>query len=156
MNKAATTIGIGMKMFRRGLFVYILALTGLIGGAPALAQLHGDGVLRTDTFNGDVFVSGGEVTIRATVTADVIAMGRNVTIRSDVSGDVVTSGGKVTVGDQIGGYVLAAAAGTVRAKGKINDGMTALGGKVEATGRIDGDVKRPAGGSKQKRNWAAI
>ena len=99
MNKAATTIGIGMKMFRRGLLVYILALTGLIGGAPALAQLHGDGVLRTGTFNGDGFVSGG----------------------------------KVTVGD-----------------------LLALGGKVEAAGRIDGDVKRPAGGSKQKRNWAAI
>ncbi len=96
MNKAATTIGIGMKMFRRGLLVYILALTGLIGGAPALAQLHGDGVLRTGTFNGDVFVSGG----------------------------------KVTVGDQIAGYVLAAAAGTVRAEGKINGEMTAVGGDV--------------------------
>ena len=85
-----------MNIVRRGLFLYLLVFTILIGSAPVLAQLHGDGVLRTGTFNGDVFVSGG----------------------------------KVTVGDQIAGYVLAAAAGTVRAEGKINGEMTAVGGDV--------------------------
>jgi hypothetical protein len=159
--KAATTIGFDMKIFRRGLFLFVLALTALAGGAPALAQLHGDDVLRTGTFNDDVFVSGSHVTIRATVNAGVIAMGSNVNIRSQVTGDVVTAGAKVTVGDQIGGDVLAAA-GAVRAKGEIAGEMTAvggdvelkaaiggdvlaLGGKVEAAGRIDGDVKLAGG-----------
>lgn len=161
MNKAATTIGISMHIVRRGLFIYVLALTILIGGAPALAQLHGDDVLRTGTFNDDMFVSGSRVTIRATVNAGVIAMGSNVDISSKITGDVVTSGAKVTVGDQIGGDVLAAA-GAVRAKGEIAGEMTAvggdveldaaiagdllaLGGKVEAAGRIDGDAKLSGG-----------
>lgn len=161
MNKAATRIGIDMNIVRRGLFLYVLALTVFFGAAPTLAQLHADDVLRTGTFNDDVFVSGGHVTIRATVDAGVIAMGREVIIRSNITGDVVTSGATVTVGDQIGGDVLAAA-GVVRTKGKIAGELTAvggdvelnaaitgdllaLGGRIEAASRIDGDAKLAGG-----------
>jgi hypothetical protein len=96
--------------------------------------------------DGDLTVLGGQVDVTGTVTGDVLATGGNVSISGEVGGDVRLAGGQVTVSGTVsedvavtGGQV------TVPAGGDIGGDLIVAGGQVTMSGSVGGSVEGTAG-----------
>jgi hypothetical protein len=96
--------------------------------------------------DGDLTVLGGQVDVTGTVTGDVLAAGGNVSIAGEVQGDVRVAGGQVNLGGIVhedvavtGGQV------TVPAGGDIGGDLIVAGGQVTMAGSVGGSVEGSAG-----------
>lgn len=151
---------------RAGIVAVILTLataaTMLPTQAAHAARLFRGGqqvIAETDTIHDDVYVSGGNLTVRGVIDGDVVAAGGRVGINGDVRGSVLAAGGdvqiygvvtgsvraaggKITVGAQIG-HDLVAAGGKIELLSEARVGRDALlgGGRVELNGAIARDAK---------------
>jgi hypothetical protein len=108
----------------------------LLGGRVTVAGM----------IDGDLTVLGGQVDLTGTVTGDVLAAGGNVSIAGEVQGDVRVAGGQVNLGGIVhedvavtGGQV------TVPAGGDIGGDLIVAGGQVTMAGSVGGSVEGSAG-----------
>lgn len=125
-----------------GWLVFVAALV-LAGAAVAAAQetelggkiQAGDRVVISadETFEGDLYASGGEVRIEGTVTGDLVVAAGLVTIPGRVDGDLIASGGRVTISGEVAGDVRAAG-GQITVGGSIGEDLFVAGGQVLVTG----------------------
>lgn len=86
-----------------------------------------------ETFEGDLYASGGEVRIEGTVTGDVVVAGGLVTIPGQVDGDVIGSGGRLDIGGEVMGDARLAG-GQLTVRGSIGEDLFLAGGQVTVTG----------------------
>jgi hypothetical protein len=108
--------------------------------------LLGGRVTVAGSVDGDLTVLGGQVDVSGTVTGDVLAAGGNVSIAGEVGGDVRVAGGQVNLGGTVhedvavtGGQV------TIPAGGDIGGDLIVAGGQVTMAGSVDGSVEGSAG-----------
>ena len=108
--------------------------------------LLGGRVTVVGSVDGDLTVLGGQVELNGAVTGDVLAAGGNVSIAGDVGGDVRVAGGQVNLGGTVredvavtGGQV------TVPAGGEISGDLIVAGGQVTMSGSVGGSVEGSAG-----------
>lgn len=124
----------------------VVLAAGLVLGKGVLL----DGKLRTgdavtvaadETWDGDLYLLGGRVTIAGTVEGDLTALGGQVEITGTVTGDVLAAGGTVSVGGTVEGDVRIAG-GQVHLGGDIGEDVAATGGQVavESGATIGGDL----------------
>jgi hypothetical protein len=153
-----------------------LALVSIIvvtGASVALAQQTQLGgklqvggqitVASGETFDGDLYASGGRILIEGTVDGDLIAAGGQVTISGQVSGDLIASAGTVDVSGDVGGdarvasgqatvsgsigedLFVASGQATVSDSGEIGEDLVFGTGRMTMNGTVGGDVLGAAG-----------
>lgn len=115
----------------------IAAICVVAFAGVAAAQQFRENIVKTGTFDKDLFVSGEDVTIKAKVAGDVVAMGSNTKIHSQVAGDVIAMSGDLDLDSTVGGDAMAMG-GNVRVGGKIDGGATVMGGDVTVSGDVTG------------------
>jgi hypothetical protein len=103
-------------------------LLAVLATAPA-AQEFGETVVKRGTYQRDLYVAGGDVSVLATVGGDVIAAGGQVTVDDEVSGDVMAAGGRVTLRVRVHDDVRAAG-GAITFSGTAGDEAVFAGGRV--------------------------
>jgi hypothetical protein len=108
--------------------------------------LLGGRVTVAGSVDGDLTVLGGQVDVSGTVTGDVLVAGGNVSIAGDVGGDARIAGGQINLGGTVkedvavtGGQV------TVPAGGEIGGDLIVAGGQVTMSGSVGGSVEGSAG-----------
>ena len=108
--------------------------------------LLGGRVTVAGSVDGDLTVLGGQVDVSGTVTGDVLVAGGNVSIAGDVGGDARIAGGQINLGGTVaedvavtGGQV------TVPAGGDIGGDLIVAGGQVTMSGSVGGSVEGSAG-----------
>ena len=127
-----------------GLLVVLAA--GLVLGKGVLL----DGKLRTgdtvvvaadETWDGDLYLLGGRVTVEGTVDGDLTALGGQVEINGTVTGDVLAAGGTVSVDGTVEGDTRIAG-GQLHVGGEVGEDVAATGGQltVERGATIGGDL----------------
>jgi cytoskeletal protein CcmA (bactofilin family) len=115
-------------------------------------------VAANDTIDGDLYITGGTITIAGRVTGDVLAAGGEIDVSGQVDGSLQILAGDVEISGDVGGAVRALAgditisgevgrdvvvgAGnlTVQGSGSVNGDVVAAGGDVELLGPVGGDV----------------
>lgn len=115
-----------------GLLVVLAA--GLVLGKGVLL----DGKLRTgdtvivaadETWDGDLYLLGGRVTVDGTVDGDLTALGGQVEINGTVTGDVLAAAGMISVQGTVGGDVRIAG-GQLQVGGKLGEDLAVTGGQL--------------------------
>ena len=108
--------------------------------------LLGGRITVAGSVDGDLTVLGGQVDVSGTVTGDVLAAGGNISISGDVGGDARLAGGQINVAGTVaedvavtGGQV------TVPAGGDIGGDLIVAGGQVTMSGSVAGSVEGSAG-----------
>ncbi len=108
--------------------------------------LLGGRVTVAGVVDGDLTVLGGQVDVTGTVTGDVLVAGGNVSVAGEVQGDLRLAGGQVTVSGIVaedvavtGGQV------TIPAGGDIGGDLVVAGGQVSMAGSVAGNVEGSAG-----------
>lgn len=161
------------RRLRRGAAVGVAGLlvvlaTGLVLGNGTLL----DGKLRTgdtvvvaagETWDGDLYLLAGRVTVDGTVDGDLTALGGQVEVTGTVTGDVHAAGGTVSVGGSVEGDVrivggqlhiggevgedVAAGGGqvTVERGATIAGDLIATGGEIAVAGSVEGRIEGSAG-----------
>ncbi|HEX5579138.1 MAG TPA: hypothetical protein VFY43_05675 [Candidatus Limnocylindria bacterium] len=90
-----------------------------------------DGKLRTgdvvtvpqdETWDGNLYLFAGQVTVDGTVDGDLVAFGGTVTVNGSVTGDLVAAGGRILL------------------VGTVDGDLRLAGGQVEIPGATDGDA----------------
>lgn len=131
-----------------------------------------DGKLRTgdiltvpasETWDGNLYLFAGQVTVDGDVNGDLVAFGGTITINGAVTGDVTVGGGRVLVAGSVDGDVRAAGGdlevtGTTTGDALVTGGRVTLvsgssvggdvivsGGTVTVDGDVDGSVVGGAG-----------
>jgi hypothetical protein len=108
----------------------------LLGGRVTVAGL----------VDGDLTVLGGQVDVTGTVTGDVLAAGGNVSISGEVGGDARLAGGQINVAGTVQEDVAATGGQvTVPAGGDIGGDLIVAGGQVTMSGSVAGSVEGSAG-----------
>jgi hypothetical protein len=108
--------------------------------------LLGGRVTVAGSVDGDLTVLGGQVDVTGTVTGDVLAAGGNVSIGGVVRGDVRLAGGQINVGGTVAEDVAATGGQvTVPAGGDIGGDLIVAGGEVTMAGSVGGSVEGSAG-----------
>ena len=109
------------------LFLIAITATMVFGVETRLL----DGKLRTgdvvtvpssETWEGNLYLFGGQVTLDGAVNGDLTAFGGLIQINGDVAGDLLVAGGRVLV------------------VGAVDGDVRAAGGQVEVTGSATGDL----------------
>lgn len=96
--------------------------------------------------DGDLTVLGGQVDVTGTVTGDMLAAGGNVSIGGVVRGDVRLAGGQINVGGTVAEDVAATGGQvTVPAGADIGGDLIVAGGQVTMSGSVGGSVEGSAG-----------
>ena len=124
----------------------LVAATSLVLGKGILLN----GKLRTgdtvtvpagETWDGDLYLAGGQVSVDGTVKGDLTAVGGQVAVNGNVTGDVLAAGGNVTVTGNVDGDVRIAG-GQVSLEGAVTEDVLAAGGRVtiEGDASIGGDL----------------
>jgi cytoskeletal protein CcmA (bactofilin family) len=104
-----------------------LAILGL--ASPAWPQQAGDRVEPTGVLEGDQYLAGRVVTVRARVRGDVFAAGAAVRVEGEVEGDVAAAAGEVEVAGPVADDVRVVG-GQVHLRGRVGDEVVAAGGEV--------------------------
>lgn len=98
------------------------------------------------TVDGDLVAFGGTVHVNGTVTGDVLASGGQLEIAGTVDGDVRVAGGQVTVSGPVGEDVLAAGGqAQLSSGGSVGGDLIISGGQVTLAGSVTGSVEGRAG-----------
>lgn len=92
------------------------------------------------------FRSGERITVPSTesITGDLYVTGGTITVDASVGGDLTTCGGTVTVNGAVGGNLLACG-GQLVVNGGVKGDVTAAGGQISVSGPVGGDVRVGAG-----------
>jgi len=117
----------------------IALFTGLIIVLPASILLANDvseRVIKTGTFDDDLYLAGGEVELQATVNGDVSVAGGELDLDGEIKGDLMAAGGKVILRSLVSDDVRVAG-GEVDVQASIGDDVIATGGRV----RLDRNAK---------------
>lgn len=97
-----------------------------------------------ETIDGDLYATGGSVTVNGTVRGDVYAGAGNVVVNGRVGGDLVAGAGQVTIGGPVDGSVIVGA-GQLTVSGPIARDLVVGAGQVTVSERIGGDLRAGAG-----------
>ena len=117
----------------------IALLTGFIIILPAsilFADDVGERVIKTGTFDDDVYLAGGEVELQATVNGDVSVAGGELDLDGEIKGDLMAAGGRVFLRGSVSDDVRVAG-GEVNVLASVGDDVIAAGGRV----RLDRKAK---------------
>lgn len=108
--------------------------------------LLGGRVTVDGTIDGDLTALGGQVEINGTVTGDVLAAAGTISLDGTVEGDLRIAGGQLHVGGEVGEDVAAAGGQiTVERGGTIGGDLIATGGQISISGSVTGRVEGSAG-----------
>lgn len=110
----------------------IALLTGLFIFLPAsllLANDVGERVIKTGSFDDDLYLAGGEVQLQATVNGDVTVAGGELDLDGEIKGDLMAAGGKVILRSAVSDDVRLAG-GEVDVLASVGDDVIATGGRV--------------------------
>ena len=91
------------------------------------------------TVDGDVLAGAGQIDVNGTVTGDLLVFGGQVTVSGDVGGDIRFAGGQLTAPGDIGGDV-AMVGGAGDIDGTVGSDLLFGVGQMTLTGDVDGDV----------------
>lgn len=161
------------RHFRRSTWPALVAIIVVTGASVALAQESQLGgkiqagaqitISADETFDGDLYASGGRILVEGTVDGDLIAAGGQVTISGQVSGDLIASAGTVDISGDVGGdarvasgqatvsgsigedLFLASGQATVSDSGEIGEDLVFGSGRMSMNGTVSGDVLGAAG-----------
>ena len=119
----------------RRVFITAIALTTLaFASSPAHAARLFSGkrlvVAETDTIHDDVYVSGGNLTVRGVIDGDVIVAGGQLGVNGTVNGSVFAAGGQVEIYGDVTGSVRAAG-GKLSIGARIGHDLVAAGGEID-------------------------
>jgi cytoskeletal protein CcmA (bactofilin family) len=94
-----------------------------------------------ETWDGDLYLLGGRVTVAGTVDGDLTVLGGQVDVSGTVTGDVLMAGGNVSIAGNVGGDARVAG-GQINLGGTVHEDVAVTGGQVTvpAGGTIDGDL----------------
>jgi len=117
----------------------VLAQETFLGGKLRVGQSVT--VSAGDTWDGDLYLFAGQVTMDGTVDGDLVAFGGVVHINGTVTGDVLGSGGQLEIGGVVDGDVRVAG-GQVTISGPIGEDVLAAGGQAQLSsgGSVGGDL----------------
>lgn len=128
-----------MKIAAVGRLGAVVAICVVAFAGTAAAQHFREDIVKTGTFDRDLFVSGEKVSIQAKVAGDVVAMGSDMVVHSQVDGDVLAMAGNLDLESTVGGDTMAMG-GDVRVGGQLAGGATVMGGNVRVAGDIAGSA----------------
>jgi len=116
-----------------------------------------------ETWDGDLYLAGGRVTVAGVVTGDLTVVGGQIDVTGVVKGDLLAAGGNVSISGSVGGDARvaggqinlggavaedAATAGgqvTIPSSGQIGGDLIVSGGQVSMAGTVKGSVEGAAG-----------
>ncbi len=107
------------------LTVFIIVLPASI----LFANDVGERVIKSGTFDDDLYLAGGEVELQATVNGDVSVVGGELDLDGEIKGDLMAAGGKVILRSSVSDDVRLAG-GEVDVMAPVGDDVIAAGGRV--------------------------
>ena len=166
----------GPTTARRALpWLLIAGLAAVLGSSVAFAQdeefrlggkVRAGGIVTIsadETVTGDLYVSGGQITVDGTVEGDLAAAGGQVTVSGSVGGDLLIGTGAATVSGEVGGDArigsgqvtvsgsigedLAVGSGqvTISSSGTVGEDFVFATGQTTLDGTVEGDVSGATG-----------
>lgn len=139
------------RFARPGVAILAAAVVMVLAATVVLAQeTFLDGKLRVgqsvtvsagETWDGDLYLFAGQVTMDGTVDGDLVAFGGTVHVNGTVTGDVLASGGQLEVAGTVDGDVRVAG-GQVTISGPVGEDVLAAGGQAQLSsgGSVGGDL----------------
>lgn len=128
----------------------IIFILPLIVITPVFAQEFSQGnqvtLPKSQTIDGDYFVSGRQVTIDGIVTGDSYVAGGVVLVNGEVDGDLLVAGGDVNIQGHIE-HDLRVIGGNVIISGMVDGNVTVVGGtvQIEKDARLSGSLTSASG-----------
>ena len=147
----------------------VIGVAALVALAPAIAlgaSFRASDAITVgpqEVVHGDLYISGGTVSVGAPVAGDLVVFGGTIAVTGRVSGDLAAAGGNIqvlgqivddvrigggnlTFGDRIGGDLLAAGGTVTILPGAVVDGdLYVAGGQVIIDGTVRGSVSMTGG-----------
>lgn len=126
----------------------VITLLGLMStGCAELEQpggkfRSGDEIIvpANETVQGDLYLSGGDITVNGPVNGDLFIAGSNVVVNGDVKGDLYAVGGQIELNGQVDGDVAAAGGDITLSRGRVSGDARLAGGTVSVLNTVAEDL----------------